>query len=147
MARVEGDHSVRKTDFISKSKPQDSPARRGGHGHGRYPHWGQWREAFTKVSKKKKKINTIPSSYTAAGWGLRLHTGAGLQFHSPGRGKCQAGQRPLAHGLDGSPGRRFRAGRLWLGLPGLAGGWGRRGVCVRIQVPGDGFSSTKTRRQ
>lgn len=85
-----------------------------------------------KSAKKKKK--TIPSFSTAAGGGLQLDTGARPQVSSPGRGKCQAGQRPLARGLDRSPGHRFRAGHLWLGLPGLAVGGQGSGFKFRVTV-------------
>lgn len=50
----EGGTSVHQTDFISKSKPQDSPARKGRHSHHRYPVCGQWcGEVIIKVSRGK----------------------------------------------------------------------------------------------
>lgn len=116
-----------------QEQSQNSPNRRGGHGDHRYP--GQGRGVTFKVSNK------VPSLSAAPGRGLRLDTRAWPELLSPGRGNARPASRPLACGLEGSPGQRLQAGRLWLGILGLAVG-GQSG----IQVPGDSFSSTKTRR-
>lgn len=76
--------------------------------------WG----VITKVSSETSQA---PRQLQAGVRGSAQGPGAWLQgFTLQGEANARPACRPVAHGLEKSPGQRVQAGRLWLGLPGLA---------------------------
>lgn len=116
----QGAYSVHETDFISKSKPPIALT-------GRVDTVTKIPHQRVEGHHKNQQRNVQASAQLQAG----VYDSAQRPWPE-GEANAKLASRPLAHGLERSPGQRFPAGRLW--GRSLALQWGGPGFKFRVTV-------------